>query len=70
MLHIKHANNASLIKGYTDILEKCRHLNNEKLSVMIMNFEEKQSSQFKKIRIIENPICKISEIDVTKTGAT
>ena len=66
MLHIKHANNTSLIKGYTDILEKYRHLENEKHVFMIMNFEEKMAAQLKEIRIIENPICKVFEIDITK----
>ena len=66
VLHIKHANNVSLTKGYTDILEKYRDLANQKHVFMIMNFEEKETTQLKAIRIIENPICKISEIDVTK----
>ena len=66
VLHIKHANNVSLTKGYTDILEKYRHLDNEIHVFMIMNFEEKDATQLKGVRIIENPICKIFEIDVTK----
>lgn len=31
-----------------------------------MNFEENHTAQLKAIRVIENPICKIFEIDVTK----
>ena len=65
VLHIKHANNPSLVKGYTAILEKYRHLNNEKHVCLIMNFEDVQANQFREIKIIENPICKIFEIDVT-----
>jgi len=68
VLHIKHANNPSLVKGYTAILEKYRHLNNEKHVCLIMNFEDVQANQLREIKIIENPICKIFEIDVTNRG--
>lgn len=63
VLHVKHANNPSLAKIYTDILEKYRYLDNEKHVYMVMNFEAKPSTQLKEIRVIENPICKILEID-------
>ena len=65
VLHIKHANNPSLVKGYTAILEKYRHLKNEKHVCLIMNFEDVQANQLREVKIIENPICKIFEIDVT-----
>lgn len=65
VLHIKHANNPSLVKGYTSILEKYRHSNNEKHGCLIMNFEDAQANQLREIKIIENQICKIFEIDVT-----
>lgn len=65
-LHIKHANNTSLTKGYTNALEKYRHLDNEKHVFLVMNFEENHAAQLKAIRVIENPICRIFEIDVTK----
>jgi hypothetical protein len=66
VLHIKHANNTSLTKGYTSVLEKYRYLDNEKYAFLVMNFEEKHAAQLKAIRMIENPLCRIFEIDVTK----
>ena len=66
VIHVKHANNTSLEKSYKAILETCRDLNNEKHLYVIMNFKEEPASQLKEIRIIENPICKIFEVDVTK----
>lgn len=68
VLHIKHANNPSLVKGYTALLEKYRHLNNEKHVCLMMNFEDAQANQLREIKIIENPRCKIFEIDVTNRG--
>jgi hypothetical protein len=66
VLHIKHANNTSLTKGYTNALEKYRYLDNEKHAFLVMNFEENHAAQLRAIRVIENPICRIFEIDVTK----
>ncbi len=69
IIHIKHANNTVLKKSYEKILEKCRGLNNEKHIYLIMNFKEELASQLKDIKIIENPLCKIFEVDVTKRDA-
>jgi hypothetical protein len=66
VLHIKHANNTNLTKGYTNALEKYRYLDNEKHVFLVMNFEENHAAQLKAIRVIENPLCRIFEIDVTK----
>ncbi|HDV6632771.1 TPA: hypothetical protein RJX14_001567 [Legionella pneumophila] len=66
ILHIKHANNTSLAKGYKNILEKYRHVMNEKHCYLIMNFKAAPAIQLKEIRVIQNPICEIFEIDVTK----
>lgn len=66
ILHIKHANNASLLKGYTDTLEQGRALNNEKYLFLILNFEQQTSAQLKTIRVIENPICNIFDINVCR----
>ncbi len=41
VLHIKHANNTNLLKGYMDILKKCRALESEQHVFLLMNFEEK-----------------------------
>ena len=41
VLHIKHANNNSLTKGYTSVLEKYRYLDNEKHAFLVMNFVRK-----------------------------
>ncbi|MFO2961047.1 hypothetical protein SC984_05510 [Legionella pneumophila serogroup 1] len=65
-LHIKHANNTSLAKGYKNVLEKYRHVKNEKHCYLIMNFKAAPAIQLKEIRVIQNPICEIFEIDVTK----
>ncbi len=64
VLHIKHANNTSLFKGYMDALEKCRALDDEKYVFLIMNFEEKYAEQFKQIKAIENPICSVFDIEL------
>lgn len=64
VLHIKHANNTSLLKGYTETLENCRMLDNEKHVFLIMNFEEKTSEQLKAIKIISNPMCNIFDINI------
>jgi hypothetical protein len=69
IIHIKHANNPVLKNSYENILEKCRGLDEEKHIYLIMNFREEQASQFKHIKIIENPLCKIFEVDVTKRDA-
>lgn len=66
ILHIKHANNTSLAKGYKNILEKYRNVRNEKHCYLIMNFKTEPANQLKEIRVIQNPICEIFEIDVTK----
>ncbi|MFC3908295.1 hypothetical protein ACFORL_04300 [Legionella dresdenensis] len=66
ILHIKHANNTSLAKGYKSVLEKYRHVKNEKHCYLIMNFKAAPAIQLKEIRVIQNPICEIFEIDVTK----
>ncbi|WP_133129005.1 hypothetical protein [Legionella nagasakiensis] len=66
ILHIKHANNTSLIKGYKNVLEKYRNVRNERHCCLIMNFKVEPAKQLKEIRIIQNPICEIFEINVTK----
>ena len=65
ILHITHANSTSLVKGYKGILEKYRQVSNEKHCCLIMNFKVAVSKQLQEIRIIQNPICEIFEIDVT-----
>lgn len=66
VIHIKHANNTSLEKGYKAMLEVCRDINDEKHIYLIMNFKDEPAKQLKEVRVIENPICKIFEIDVTR----
>lgn len=70
IVHIKHTNNTVLKKGYEKILEECRGSVNERHVCLLMNFKEEPSSQLKEIKIIENPLCKIFEIDVTKRDAS
>jgi hypothetical protein len=64
VVHIKHANNTSLLKGYMDALEKCRTLESERHIFLIMNFEEKDSEQFKAVKVINNPVCNIFDITI------
>ncbi|WP_454784777.1 hypothetical protein [Legionella sp. WA2024007413] len=66
ILHIKHANSTGLAKGYKNVLEKYRNVRNEKHCYLIMNFKAEPANQLKEIRVIQNPICEIFEIDVTK----
>lgn len=69
VVHIKHANNTALKNSYEKILESCRGLDDEKHVYLIMNFKEEPANQLKDIKIIENPLCKIFEVDVTKRDA-
>ncbi len=62
----KHANNTYLLKGYKNLLEKYRNKNGETGYYLIMNFKEDKANQLKEIQIIENPICKIFEVDVAQ----
>lgn len=66
IIHVKHDNNPNLEKSYKAILEEYRNLNDIKHCYLIMNFQLKLPKQLTEIKIIENPICKILEIDVTK----
>ena len=66
LVHIKHANNTSLYNGYKNILEKHRNSTDTCNYYLVMNFKIEESDQLNRIKIIENPICKIFEIDVTQ----
>lgn len=64
LVHIKHANNTSLGKAYKNILEKYRNLTDTWNYYLVMSFTIEKTSQLKEIKVIENPICKIFEIEV------
>lgn len=66
LVHIKHANNTRFDKAYKDILEKYRNLTDTWNYYLLMNFKTEKANQLKEIKVIENPICKIFEIDVTQ----
>lgn len=66
LVHIKHANNTSLCKGYKNILENHRNSTDTRNYYIVMNFKNERPAQLKEIEIIGNPICKIFEVDVTQ----
>ncbi|MBN8827128.1 MAG: hypothetical protein J0H68_00275 [Sphingobacteriia bacterium] len=70
IVHIKHANNPTLKTSYEKILETFRGSDNEKHIYLIMNFKEEPANQLKEVKIIENPICKIFEVNVTNRNNT
>lgn len=66
IVHVKHDNSNSLEKNYKAILDEYRHLNETRPCYLIMHFQLKPPKQLMAIKTIENPICKIFDIDVTK----
>ena len=66
LVHIKHANNTSLCKGYKNILENHRNSTDTRNYYIVMNFKNERPAQLKEIEIIGNPICRIFEVDVTQ----
>lgn len=64
VIHIRHGNNPSLLKGYKAILESYRNAPNERHYYLVMNFKEEVAEQLTEVKIIENPICKLFEVSV------
>lgn len=62
-VQVKHGNNhAGLKKAYEEQLEQCSKKNTQ-CYYLVLDFDEKKSKQLCDILSIENPICKIIEID-------
>ncbi|HSQ98132.1 MAG TPA: hypothetical protein VLL98_05470 [Rickettsiales bacterium] len=68
IVQVKHSNNhQGLEVCYERQLETHKNSSNSKCLYVVMNFDdEKDSKSLKKIKLIENPCCKIIEIDVAQ----
>lgn len=65
-IYTKHANNGYLYNFYTDLLKRYRNKDDECAYYLIMNFREDKANQLKEVKVIENTICKIFEVDVAQ----
>jgi|GEM_PF-1712661 len=66
LVYVKHANNPSIYSSYKNILEISRDSHNLRNYYIIINFKTEITNQLKKVKIIENSICKIIQINVVQ----